>query len=151
MPEVLFYQLERRPLAVVLPGLLQISLARGWRVVVKVGSAERLEALNAELWSFDEASFLPHGSVADGNAEQQPIWLTVGDDNPNAATVRFLIDGAEAPSFTGFDRTVFLFEGNSPENTAAARAAWRAAKTEGCEVTFWQQDENGRWQKQGAE
>ena len=90
MAELLFYHLERQPLESALPGLLQRSLERGWRVVVKVGSEERLEALNAHLWSFDDASFLPHGAAADGHAEAQPIWLTTGDDNPNGATVRFL-------------------------------------------------------------
>ena len=96
MAEVLFYHLERQPLERRCRGCLQRSLERGWRVVVKVGSDERLEALNAHLWSFDDASFLPHGAAADGHAEAQPIWLTTGDDNPNGANVRFLVDGAEA-------------------------------------------------------
>src|SRR5690606_36236644 len=109
MGEVLFYHLERRPLESVLPGLLARSLQRGWRVVVQVGSDERLAHLNAHLWSYDDASFLPHGSAADGNAAEQPIWLTVADDNPNGAHVRFLVDGAEAASFAGYDRMVFLF------------------------------------------
>ena len=110
MAELLFYHLERQPLESALPGLLQRSLERGWRVVVKVGSEERLEALNAHLWSFDDASFLPHGAAADGHAEAQPIWLTTGDDNPNGATVRFLVDGAEAADLAGYERIVFMFD-----------------------------------------
>ena len=41
MAEILFYHLERQPLEAALPGLLQRSFERGWRVVVKVGSEER--------------------------------------------------------------------------------------------------------------
>jgi DNA polymerase-3 subunit chi len=149
MAEVLFYHLERRPLEAVLPGLLQRSLERGWRAVVKVGTEERLEALNAHLWSFDDASFLPHGSASDGHAEAQPIWLTTGDDNPNQANVRFLVDGAEAPDLSGYDRTVFLFDAVEEEAVAKAREAWKAANAAGHDATYWRQDDSGRWAKQG--
>ncbi len=149
MAEVLFYHLERRPLEAVLPGLLQRSLERGWHVVVKVGSDERLEALNAHLWTFDDASFLPHGSASDGHAEEQPVWLTTGDDNPNQATVRFLVDGAEAPDLAGYDRTVFLFDATEDEAVTKAREAWKAANASGHDATYWRQDDNGRWAKQG--
>ena len=52
MTEVLFYHLLRQPLETVLPTLLEKSLARGWRVVVEAASAERVEALDAHLWTF---------------------------------------------------------------------------------------------------
>jgi DNA polymerase-3 subunit chi len=149
MAEVLFYHLERRPLEAVLPGLLQRSLERGWRVVVKVGSEERLEALNAHLWSFDDASFLPHGSAADGHAEAQPIWLTTGDDNPGGATVRFLVDGADAAALEGYERTVFLFDAGEEEAVTRAREAWKAANAAGHDATYWRQDDSGKWAKQG--
>ena len=57
------------------------------------GSDERVAALDALLWTYDEASFLPHGTARDGNAARQPIWLTAADENPNAATMLVLIDG----------------------------------------------------------
>jgi DNA polymerase-3 subunit chi len=145
--EVLFYHLERQPLETALPGLLQRSLDRGWRVIVKVGSEERLEALNAHLWSYDDASFLPHGAAADGNLEAQPIFLTTGEDNPNGATVRFLVDGANASDFTGYDRTVFIFDAADGDAVARSREAWKAARAGGHDATYWRQDENGRWAK----
>jgi DNA polymerase-3 subunit chi len=149
MAEILFYHLERQPLEKALPGLLQRSLDRGWRVVVKVGSEERLEALNAHLWSFDDASFLPHGAASDGHAEAQPVWLTTGDDNPNSATVRFLVDGAEASDLDGYQRSVFMFDAVDQEGVAKARAAWKAAAA-AHDATYWKQDENGRWTKQAS-
>src|SRR6185503_11967177 len=148
MAELLFYHLERQPLESALPGLLQRSLDRGWRVVVKVGSDERLESLNAHLWSFDDASFLPHGAASDGYAEDQPIWLTTGDDNPNGAIVRFLVDGADAADLGGYQRTVFMFDAADQEAVKKARAAWKAAATSH-DATYWKQEENGRWTKQG--
>ncbi len=148
MAEVLFYLLERQPLEAALPGLLQRSLDRGWRAVVKVGSEERLEALNAHLWSFDDASFLPHGSAADGNSDKQPVFLTTDDDNPNSANVRFLVDGAEVADLSGYDRTVFMFDAGDSDAVARSREAWKAARADGHEATYWRQDENGRWTKQ---
>jgi DNA polymerase-3 subunit chi len=147
MAELLFYHLERQPLESALPGLLLRSLERGWRVVVKVGSLERLEAINAHLWSFDDASFLPHGAAADGHAEAQPIWLTTEDDNPNAATVLFLVDGAEVADHDRYERTVFMFDTADQDAVAKARAAWKAAGA-AHDATYWKQDETGRWAKQ---
>jgi DNA polymerase III subunit chi len=94
MVEVLFYQLDRRPLEAVLPQLLERTLERGWRACVQAGSEERVEALSSALWTWRDEAFLPHGTARDGNGELQPIWLTAGEDNPNRAVVRFLVDGA---------------------------------------------------------
>jgi DNA polymerase-3 subunit chi len=149
LAEILFYHLERQPLEAVLPGLLQKSLERGWRVLVKVGSEERLEALSGHLWAFSDTAFLPHGSAADGHAEAQPIFLTTGDDNPNGATVLFLVDGAGTGDLGAYQRTVFLFDAADGEAVERSRGAWKAAQAGGHAATYWRQDERGRWGKQG--
>ena len=146
MIPVFFYHLERQPLDHVLPKLLGMSLERGWRVVVQAGSEERGEAIAAQLWSHDEESFLPHGTKADGSPDLQPIWITAVDENPNNANVRFYVDGAEVGDIGGLTRAVILFDGNDPEAVEAARAGWKRFKAEGHEVSYWQQDEQGRWQ-----
>jgi DNA polymerase-3 subunit chi len=147
MTEVLFYHLDRQPLERVLPELLEKCLDRGWRTVVQVGSEERRDALDAHLWSYRDEAFLPHGTVKDGNAEGQPVWLTAGDDNPNHATVRFLADGADLPDPAGYARVVMLFDGQDPDAVDRARAAWKTAKAAGHDATYWQQSERGRWEK----
>ena len=144
--EVLFYQLDRQPLERVLPSLLERTLERGWRAVVQVGSTERMEALDTELWTFDEASFLPHGTDRAGESERQPILLTTAESNPNGARVRFLVDGASFDDLDGYARIVHLFE-TSDEALTRARQDWRQARDRGCAVTYWQQDANGRWVK----
>ncbi|SEQ06648.1 DNA polymerase III, chi subunit [Faunimonas pinastri] len=149
MAEVLFYHLERVPLERVLPDLLARSLQRGWNVGIQVGSDERLQVLDGHLWTFDDSSFLPHGTSADGHAELQPIWLTTGSDNPNAAQVRFFVDGARPEAFEGYERFVFLFDGGDAEGIQLARTSWKEAKAVGCDVTYWRQDEDGRWRKAG--
>jgi DNA polymerase III subunit chi len=150
MTPVFFYHLERQPLEAVLPKLLATSLERGWRVVVKAGSEERAESLAAHLWSYDEESFLPHGTRSDGMPDLQPIWLTAVDENPNNANISFFVDGAEIGSIEGLTRAVIMFDGKDPDALEAARAGWRRFRAQGHEVSYWQQDEQGRWQNRAA-
>jgi DNA polymerase-3 subunit chi len=147
MTEVLFYHLQRQPLERVLPMLLEKSLDRGWKVVVQ-GSDERIEALDAHLWTYKDDSFLPHGTTREPDAREQPVLLTSNDGNPNAADVRFLIDGADLPvDANAYQRIVLMFDGDDPDAVQKARADWAAAKAKGFEVTYWQPDEQGRWQR----
>jgi DNA polymerase-3 subunit chi len=144
--EVGFYHLLSTPLERALPRLLERARAQDLRVVVRAASPERVEHLNALLWTYDEASFLPHGSARDGNAAEQPIWLSHGDDNPNGATVLFLVDGVEAGDLAGFSRCLDLFDGNDETAVAAARRRWRAAQAAGHTLTYWQQTPTG-WER----
>ena len=147
MTEVLFYHLEHQPLERVLPSLVERTLERGWRAVVQAGSEERVEALDTLLWTYREESFLPHGTRRDGNSAAQPIYLTSNEENPNGAGVRFLVDGAETAELSGYDRVVYLFDGRDETAVAKAREQWKAAKGAGCQVTYWQQSGEGRWEK----
>jgi DNA polymerase-3 subunit chi len=145
--EVLFYHLERQPLERVLPSLLQRTLERGWRAVVQVGSTERLEALDAHLWTYAEDSFLPHGTAKEGAPDRQPILLTVGEENDNGAGVRFLLDGADMEAYAGYTRIVVIFDGRDGDALAAARAQWQRVRAQGCKATYWRQSDAGRWEQ----
>jgi DNA polymerase-3 subunit chi len=147
MTEIGFYHLQRMPLDRALPKLLEKVLERGLRAVVVAGSEERVEALNTALWTYEQESFLPHGSARDGNAEAQPIWLTVEDENPNGATVLVLTDGADSAQLDRFERCVLMFDGTDEEALAAARRRWQTYKSAGHKLTYNQQTEQGGWEK----
>jgi DNA polymerase III subunit chi len=148
MTEFLFYQLQGQPVEKVLPVLLEKSVERGWRVVVQTSSEERVDALDAHLWTFRDDSFLPHGTFREPTMAEQLVLLTVEDHNPNAATVRFLIDRAPVPEDAEqYDRVVLLFDGGDDEAVAEARSRWQAAKARNFAVTYWQADDSGRWQR----
>ena len=148
MTEVLFYHLEHQALEGALPALIERTLARNWRAVIQAGSEERVEALDTLLWTYREESFLPHGTRRDPNADQQPVFLTSSEDNPNAASVRFLVDGADVADVTPYARIVYMFDGRDVSAVERAREQWRRMKAAGCDVTYWQQSPDGRWQKQ---
>jgi DNA polymerase-3 subunit chi len=149
MTEIFFYHLKGQTPEQVLPALLQKSLDRGWRVVVQASSEERVEALDAHLWTWRDDSFLPHGTWREAEAAQQPIVLTLKDDNPNGAAVRFLVEGASMPGdASAYERVVLLFDGEDPDAVEAARARWTEAKSAGFAVTYWQADDQGGWRRQ---
>ncbi len=148
MTEVRFYHLTRRPLEETLPVMLERTVNRDHRrAVVLAGSEERVEALNAHLWTYKDRGFLPHGSKRDGFVEKQPIWLTTSDENPNGAAVLFLTDGASSARPEAFELVCELFDGNDEAAVAAARERWAAYKTAGHGLTYWQQTDRGGWEK----
>ncbi len=148
MTEILFYHLQRQAVERVLPALIEKSLARGWRVAVQATSDERIEALDAHLWTYRDDSFLPHGTWREGEVREQPVLLTVETDNPNGASVRFLIDGATLPADTDcYQRIVLVFDGEDPDAVAAARTQWSEGKARGLDMTYWQPDGEGRWRR----
>ena len=153
MTEALFYHLERRSLDEVLPGLVEKSLERGWRAVIKTESAERADAIDNLLWTYNERSFLPHAQAGDGDAARQPVLITVEDENANDASVLFLVGGAEPPPWSrardiSLKRVVVMFDGRDEAALSRARAAWKAAKDAGQDVTYWKESASGRFEKQ---
>jgi DNA polymerase-3 subunit chi len=144
--EIGFYHLLSTPLERALPRLLERARAQGYRIVVRAASSERIEHLNAVLWTYDEASFLAHGSARDGNPASQPIWLSDAEDNPNDAAMLVLLDGVEAEDLASFARCADFFDGNDDAAVAAARERWRRAAASGHTLTYWQQTAAG-WEK----
>jgi len=149
MGEVRFYHLTERPLEAVLPVLLERSLERGWRVVVRGTDEARIEALAERLWTWRDESFLPHGTAADGAPERQPIWLCADPGNPNGANTLFLVDNADAaPEELGAMETVaILFDGLDETALTHARDQWRQVTAAGLKAVYWAQDAKGGWVK----
>ena len=146
MGEIGFYHLSSMAIERSLPKLLERGLTQGYRIVVRAASPERVEQLSATLWTYDEASFLPHGSARDGNAEMQPIWLTHSSENPNGASMLVLVDGVEAEDLGSYARCADLFDGNDAGAIEAARSRWRRAREVGHTLTYWQQTISG-WER----
>lgn len=149
MTEIGFYHLTATPLERALPKLLERTLQAGRRAVVLAGSEERVQALNGLLWTYDDRSWLPHGSARDGFAADQPVWLTAAEGNPNGASYLFLVDGIPAGDPGAWERIFDLFDGRDDAAVAAARGRWKAARDAGHTLTYWRQTDAGGWEKKG--
>ena len=148
MTDILFYHLQNQPLEAVLPSLVEKSRERGWQAAIQAASEERLQALDDHLWTFRDDSFLPHGTDREPDAASLPVVLTLRDTNPNAAAIRFLVEGADLPADAAdYARICVLFDGTDQDALLRAREQWKAAKAAGHTVAYWQQDDGGRWQK----
>ncbi|MDQ6435082.1 DNA polymerase III subunit chi [Mesorhizobium sp. LHD-90] len=147
MTDVLFYHLTESTLEDALPALLEKTVQRGWRAVVQTGSEERRDGLDLHLWTYRDDSFLAHGTDREPHADAQPILLTVAEDNRNAATIRFVVDGASPPPAEAYERMVFMFDGHDAAQVEEARGQWKIQKAAGHTVTYWQQTPDRRWER----
>ena len=153
MTETLFYHLERRALDDVLPGLIEKTLERGWRALIRTESAERADAIDTLLWIYNDQTFLPHAQSGYFDSKRQPVLVTVENENANAANVLFLVGGAAPPAWDDaktkdLTRIVLLFDGRDPDLLARARASWKDAKSAGHDVTYWKESPSGKFEKQ---
>jgi len=147
MTDVLFYHLTESKLEDALPPLIDKSVERGWQVAVQMREASRRDLLDTHLWTYREDSFLPHGTDESEMADHQPVLLTVSPENVNNAAVRFFVEGAEATDVGSYQRVVLMFDGYDQEQLESARAQWKRLKGEGHNLTYWQQSQDGRWEK----
>jgi DNA polymerase-3 subunit chi len=146
--EFRFHHLERRRVDQALPPLLERAYDEGRRVIVRAPSRELVEALKDRLWTYDDASFLPHGAAGDGDPMSQPIFLTAKVENPNAATMLVLLTGAEtSPDDDAFEPVVRLFDGRDGEAVAEARREWKRLQDEGRFLSYWREGEDGGWER----
>jgi DNA polymerase-3 subunit chi len=145
--EVWFYHLERSALDQVLPELLEKTLARAWRALVRTSEPERVEQLDGRLWTYRDDAFLPHGPADEPFAERQPILLTTVEENRNGAQALFLLDGAEPGDISPYERCILLFDGRDEAAVGLARRRWSAFRAAGHPVSYWRQAERG-WEKQ---
>jgi DNA polymerase-3 subunit chi len=146
--EVWFYHLERTQLDQVLPELLEKTLQRGWKALIRTPEPQRLEHLDGWLWAYREESFLPHGLADEPNAARQPVLLTGAEENLNGADALFLIDGAEPGELSPYQRCLVLFDGRDPAQVAVARERWTRLKGLGHPVSYWRQGAERGWEKQ---
>ncbi len=148
--EVWFYHLERTALERALPQLLEKTVAKGWRALVRTGQADKLDAIDQGLWTYSDDSFLAHGLEGEPLANRQPILLAGEGDGPaaNGAQALFLIEGAEAGDLASYERCILLFDGGDETALNAARARWSRFKAAGHPVSYWKQSIEGAWGKQ---
>jgi DNA polymerase-3 subunit chi len=146
--EVRFHHLERRRVDQALPSLLEHALEEGRRVLVRAASDEMVAALNERLWTYDDASFLPHGAAGDGDPMTQPVFLTTELENPNAATMLVRLSGAEiGDADDAFDLVVILFDGRDEAALAQARGEWRRLTDQGRAISYWRESDEGGWER----
>ena len=145
-PDYWFYHLEASTLEGVLPGLLEKTLEKGWRALVKLPD-EKLEQLDSFLWTFREDAFLPHGREDEPQAELQPILLSATTQSAKGFDAVFLLDGASIEDMEGVSRAMVMINGRASEDVKRERTRWKSLKEAGANLAYYQQSDRGRWEK----
>jgi len=149
MERIDFYHLQKSSLEEALPRLVLKAYETGKKVKIKVGNDLRVDFLNSALWTFDDESFLPHGTKKDGFADLQPVFLSADDEIPNSASFLFLVDGAtiDFEQTEAFERIFYVFDGQDEAELQKARLAWKAVTKSNIERHYWQQNVLGKWEE----
>jgi len=146
MTEYWFYHLEASTLKGVLPGLLSKTLQKGWRALVKLPEAQ-LADMDSYLWAYQDDSFLPHGRDDEPQSEQQPIVLSANCETAAGFDAVFLIGGAQIADMADASRAMVMINGRDSHNLGLERARWKTLKEDGVDLTYYQQNERGAWEK----
>ncbi|MFV0336057.1 MAG: DNA polymerase III subunit chi [Tropicimonas sp.] len=146
MGQALFYHLTRHPLDVTLTLLLEKSLQRGWRVMVRGRDEGRLDWLDRKLWLGPEEGFLPHGLAGGEHDADQPVLLGTGPQIANGAGCLISVDGAEVTveEVAALERACILFDGRDAAAVQHARGQWKALTGGGAKAQYWS-EESGTW------
>lgn len=146
MTEYWFYHLEASTIEAVLPDLLEKTRKRGWRAVVKMPEA-RLRDMDSYLWTYQDASFLPHGRDDEPLSDQQPIILTASAQSSEGFECAFLMEGEDMTITPQTERCIVMINGRSQDDVQNARSVWKRLKSENANLSYWQQTDQGRWEK----
>lgn len=147
MSNISFYHLTSTPMQRALPKLLEKIVGSGHRALVVTSSEAETEQLNQLLWTYEQDSFLTHGSMKDGRAEDQPILLSTEERPVNKANMLLITNGQVAGQPEQFERVLDMFDGNNAEAVAAARTRWASYKEAGHTLTYQKQTESGGWEQ----
>lgn len=152
MTTIHFYHLTSSPMERALPKLLEKCYGSGHHTLLVV-EAGRLEAMNEWLWTYDPASFLPHGTEKNGQGEQHPILLSeempareMAGDNK----ILCITNGLSVDEPGNYARVIDMFDGQQPERLQEARNRWKNYKEQNLSLVYHQQQPSGSWQQKAV-
>jgi DNA polymerase III subunit chi len=149
MTEIRFYHLLSQPLHQALPALVSKAFENGHRIFIRAPESAH-SALSDALWGFKPDSFLPHGYEKDSNPADHPIWISENEDNSNLADLLILTHNMEQDISEEYKLCCDIFDGNNDQDVQAARTRWKLYKNAGHSVTYWQQTQEGGWDKKAG-
>lgn len=149
MTDIRFYHLRRDTADKAIPDLLAKALANGHKIYLKMPTPARCQYYDDWLWRYRDDTFLPHAQDGDPSPHVHPIWIGTGDDAPNGATMAIAAEGATLPPPKNFKLMCFVFSSEHEAELNLSRALWsELKKNSSVSMTYWQQQENGAWEKQ---
>ena len=147
LPSIRFYHLTTTSLEKALPKLLEKIYAQKQRALLLTDSEEQTEALALQLWTYNPASFLPHGTHKDGFIQDHPIFITHREENPNKAEILIILNESLPAFISSFKECLDLFEAPFPDENSRFLKRWTHYAAQNYALIHWKQQKDGQWEK----
>ena len=145
MTEIFFYKLKNLSIELFLISLVEKSISKNWNSTVLLDNIERMEEINDLMWTFNDTSFIPHGSQNDLNSDKQKVYLTCNEENLNNANIIFSIDGIIVKKPDNWNRCIYIFNEQNLKVTDELELYKREIKDLNYVLKSFEQDDNGKW------
>ena len=146
--EISFYKLTTLPIIKAAPKLIEKIYYSNQRLVIIAENEELMKSVDDGLWVYSTKHFIPHATLNDNHPKDQPVYLTTKLENPNKASI-FMALGKVDLDQAKASKLLYMFDGNIPEQLEFARKKWKSYQGSGHSLTYWQQNMQGAWEKQG--
>jgi DNA polymerase IIIc chi subunit len=121
----------------ILPKLVENIISQGKKIYIYCDNDEQEKELDYLLWSYNQLSFIPHGTTSDMYPSEQVVLLGKKLDYKSAAEILIcagIVD--DVNSTTGQYEKILLFNHELPN------------KTYDMQINVVEQDSSGKWVKQ---
>lgn len=145
-----FYHLLSTSPERAIPKLMEKALDGGSRVVILLSDEAQMKRLSDAMWVSNPNEFLPHGTAKDAYKNEQPIYLSLTDENPNHADILVVLNGSIPASFHSYTKVLDVFDGNDEPQVSAARQRWTKYKAQDIALQYVKQQPNGGWKIEAA-
>ena len=146
MTEVSFYHLTSSSLEKALPKLLEKIYQQELRTVILCENEQLIPIMDDLLWSYSTKTFLAHATHLDPMPEQQSIYITNKEENPNNASILISIGESLPHYWQAFDKYLDIFSSNNEQELQSARERYKKLKEQGHIIKYWKQDDKGGWE-----
>jgi len=148
LSEIRFYHLTSTPFERAVPQLLSKIISQKKRVLLLVSDKKKAQEVDSLLWSYDPASFLPHGMLGDDYSENQPVLIATEPEAINNAEVVMITTGAVLEKIEDYKICVDIFNGHDEQEVSDARQRWKIyQQRDDVALTYWKQNIDGAWAK----
>ena len=145
MTEIFFYKLKNLSIELFLISLIEKSISKNWNSLVLLDNIERMEEINDLMWTFNDTSFIPHGSQSDLNPDKHKVYLTCNEENPNNSNIIFSIDGIIINQPDNWKRCIYIFNEQNLKVTDELESYKRGIEDLNFGLKSFEQDNNGKW------
>ncbi len=109
MTPIIFYLISSDSDDFLYSFIMSKMLKENIRTIIYCNEQSEADRIDDKFWKLGHTSFLPHGSYRDARPEDQPVYITNKEENPNGAT-SLVFYGVPSNTFiSSFEKTITIY------------------------------------------